>query len=456
LDAQAQAQGAVNAYAMRTFDTGSRGHSDGAVNDPAGALDALWASRWPVAPAVVTSRAAAAMIAASEDMLRGLEALLAISGARSLLQRMSGYPSALENTLAATFGVDPFLLARTDVILQGESVTVMEVNVTSRLGFLFEHDVMIEELERFSDFSATVAGRGLRSLSVSVPLVRFLRQALAERGGGGVVFIAVGTPSALRPDHHLPGLIRHELARYGLAAFVGQVGDLASRGSEIVHPEAGPVRLIYRLFSPVDLANSAVCQAVMDGVAACSLTVIDGFIGESFATKLPLALLSDAYWLDQLPSDLARRLRGCVPWTRLLADRGTGTSTDPGEKEVDVVAYTLAHRETLVLKPGMGSGGVWVVIGREISQRQWETAIASALRSGSPWVVQEFAEPTLVPVLSRDEAGLITQRDRVANYSVILVGGKAAGLIRKEADTAGARVLNRLQGARIVPLYIEG
>jgi hypothetical protein len=124
-------------------------------------------------------------------------------------------------------------------------------------------------------------------------------------------------------------------------------------------------------------------------------------------------------------------------------------------RTVDLVPHVLGRRDELVLKPGRGSGGVWVVIGREETQANWAKAVAAALKTKIPWVVQEMVEPHVIPCASRsrpDPSAGISVSPRVANYGCILIDGRQSGLIRRDGD-AGFINLNTVQNASAAPVY---
>lgn len=453
VDEVGEAQHTINAYAMQLPDSEleSQPDRDDTIAYRSNVFDALWRAR-PVAPAVLTSAAAAKVAGASLDLLHALEELLKIPEARAVLARMSGYPSAALGLLSDTLGEDPFIFGRTDVILNGDSIAISELNVTSRLGFLFEHDLMTEELERSEAFSQIVKTFRLRAHSVLPSVKGIAQRAFDSRGEGKVGVVCSQSPEVRRRLHYLPELVRCEFSRQGLQTFVCSISDIVPYSGGIKHPRFGQIRLMYRLFGPDDLSDSAVSIETLRGsISSGALKVIDGFLGESFVTKLPLILLSDAYWLSKLPNDLAESVARSVPWTCLLDD----SRTEKAAMRVEVIPYALTHRETLVLKPGMGSGGIWVIVGAEVSQRRWEAAITSALRSKMPWVIQEFAEPHIVPVLSRNAEGEIISRDCVTNYCAVLVNHQCAGLMRRESFPESTRILNALRGASAVPLYLS-
>jgi len=416
--------------------------------DPSGVLRYQWGAQTPARPATADPEAYRSIQSASLAVLAGISGITALDPARSEIQAMIGAYLPDPGLAAEAFGLSPFLLARSDVMLTDRGAVVSELNVTSRLGLFLEHDLMARHLEQDAGFAGQLRSAGLRRGSVGPAFLDLVRTLLGD-DQDATIAICHGKLSALQKKHYLPGLIRHELRLAGLGALVAPLGALTPSASGPFLGASGPIRLIYRLFGPDDLRDDpALAGYLHDQASRGSLKILDGFVGECLATKLVLAYLSDPRWLGQLPGTLADSLAQAVPWTRILAD---GKAERHG-KVIDLLPFALRHRAGLVLKPGFGSGGVWVVIGPDVSQQEWETAIASAARSRSPWVIQDFAEPSVEQVAMRSPTGVVVEEPRIVNYCAIMVAGECVGIMRRDGQP-GQRMLNTMHRARAVPLY---
>jgi uncharacterized circularly permuted ATP-grasp superfamily protein len=125
--------------------------------------------------------------------------------------------------------------------------------------------------------------------------------------------------------------------------------------------------------------NHPVVRAVRDG-AVC---MVNSFRCKILFKKASLAVLSDERNAGLFTADQLRAIARHVPWTRLLEERKT---THNGT-EIDLVPWTLANREALVLKPNDEYGGKGIVLGWTVDQTAWEAAVKTALES--PHVVQK-------------------------------------------------------------------
>jgi hypothetical protein len=416
--------------------------------------DHYWGDRLPMAPAVLSSESYAAIARASCDVLNALAMLLARPTAAELIRQLSGLSNA-EASAAATWNCpDPFLLARSDVIASGGKIAVTEVNVTSRLGMLFEHDLMAATMERQDACARTVQAQGLRRGGIAAPFGKLMR---AAAGADDATFcIAYGQEFAKRKSRYTPELIQRMLGELGFRSVTSELAELRADDHGLVHPRAGRIDILYRLFSPEDLIETPLIGDLTSACASSSrLVVIDGLMGETYATKIALTLLSDPSWRRFLPGDLADRIQDCVPWTRIVAD----ASAERNGSQLQLVSFILQHRQRLVLKPGRGSGGVWVVIGARVTQPQWESAVRAALRSQMPWVIQDFVESDTETLLTVGPDGAVSATPRQVNYGALLIDRNCAGIIRRD-DSANAAVINVGQGSKVAPLYyptaIEG
>lgn len=106
-------------------------------------------------------------------------------------------------------------------------------------------------------------------------------------------------------------------------------------------------------------------------------------------------------------------------WTRLLTDRRT---TDPAGKTVELLRYVRTHKNRLVIKPNKMFGGEGVVLGKNLSAREWDRHLAEAALHPGDWVVQRQAEIVRKPYLTRRG-----QKITVENFNFVLGLAPVAG-----------------------------
>ncbi|OKI02596.1 hypothetical protein A6A06_16430 [Streptomyces sp. CB02923] len=139
-------------------------------------------------------------------------------------------------------------------------------------------------------------------------------------------------------------------------------------------------------------------------------------------SKLTMGLLSEGRpWMTEAERRLVRRY---LPWTRILTER----KTDREGQQVDLLPFVLGNRDLLVLKAGLGECGRQVVIGREVDQAVWESAVGDAVDGGTS-VVQEFVQPQTCRVsLIADGSDEPYDAEVAPVLGPLVFGGRPAGL----------------------------
>ncbi|MFI9817798.1 hypothetical protein [Saccharothrix variisporea] len=143
------------------------------------------------------------------------------------------------------------------------------------------------------------------------------------------------------------------------------------------------------------------------------------------SSKLTMGLLSEGRpWMTAAEQALVARY---LPWTRVLSDR----KTTWGDRNVDLVPFAVEHKDTLVLKEGLGMSGKQVILGHETSEEDWEAAIHRAATTATS-VVQKYVEPqtcTLSMIADDTDEPYPTQVAPV--LGPLLFGGRPAGLFTR-------------------------
>lgn len=124
-------------------------------------------------------------------------------------------------------------------------------------------------------------------------------------------------------------------------------------------------------------------------------------MANSFRVKLAhkkagFAVLSDEKYEYIFTPKQLETIRRHIPWTRKVADDKTVFE----DKEIELLEFLRQNRETFLLKPNDDYGGKGIVLGWEVSQSDWETAINGAARNS--FVAQKRApiEKKEFPVFS--------------------------------------------------------
>lgn len=144
------------------------------------------------------------------------------------------------------------------------------------------------------------------------------------------------------------------------------------------------ITLIYKRVLVSELIERCgIDNPVVRAVRERAVCMANTFRCKILAKKASLAVLSDERNADLFTPDQHRVVAEHIPWTRVVADRKT---THAG-REIDLVPYIHANRETLVLKPNDDYGGKGIVLGWTVDQPAWDDTVRTAL--AEPYVVQE-------------------------------------------------------------------
>ena len=135
--------------------------------------------------------------------------------------------------------------------------------------------------------------------------------------------------------------------------------------------------LLHELVSRMGLDNP-VLRAVRDR-AVC---MVNPPACKVLHKKASLAVLSDERNAHLFDHEARGAIAEHVPWTRVVEERRT---TFDG-REIDLVPWTVEHKDDLVLKPNDEYGGKGIVLGWEVAPDAWQSALRTAL--ATPYIVQ--------------------------------------------------------------------
>ena len=178
-------------------------------------------------------------------------------------------------------------------------------------------------------------------------------------------------------------LFEKEFLARGIPAFIGDPRD-AEYTNGTLYVAGRKVTLIYKRVLIDELVDrcgleSAVVRAVRDG-AVC---MVNPFRCKVLHKKASLAVVSDEANESLLTSEEQQAVAAHVPWTRVVTERKTRHGSD----DIDLIPWTAANRERLVLKPNDDYGGKGIVLGWTVDDAAWHAALKVAL--AAPHIVQE-------------------------------------------------------------------
>ncbi|GAB1510473.1 hypothetical protein [Actinophytocola sp. KF-1] len=348
------------------------------------------------------------------------------------LRERLGVPAGLIEFLdeSAPLTDDLIVAVRPDVLMSGGVPKFVECNVDSALGGAFDSDGIARR------FLAAYAGLPV-SLSVPESAVdtRFhaMRAQLGLASGAtSVILFHMGSDYPDTQDGHtlikLLEPVRDRGRAAGLDVVVYPLEWLTFSDGRLWAGETA-LDSVLRMFIPQDVPHGDGYDALVAALRAGATRMFTPSATWLLANKATFAWLWED--VDALSPSDAELVRAHVPRTRLV------------ETGVD------GRREDLVLKPTGTYGGSGVVVGREVTDEQWASALRAAVAAGGH-LLQEY-----VPVDRLDmrfvEMATGEERSAEVPYCVApyLFGGHAAGAYLRFAvpDAASGSIVNLGQGA---------
>ncbi len=205
--------------------------------------------------------------------------------------------------------------------------------------------------------------------------------------------------------------------------------------------EDHPIDLVYRDHEINDLAAK---EAAGDDLSGMRHALRAGRCISSLAGEFDHKSVFELFTTPGLAahfSALERRVfRQHIPWTRRVI---VGNTTDPDGEPVDLLPWLQANRTRIVLKPNRNYGGEGILLGREVNDAEYASALELAIASPGSWVAQAYSPVAEKDFPLIDEQGGIT----LAEYFSVL------GLFASEQRLG---ILGRASRKKVVNVALDG
>lgn len=179
---------------------------------------------------------------------------------------------------------------------------------------------------------------------------------------------------------------------------------------------------------------------------AGAICMVNNFRSKLIHKKAIFAVLTCEKHAHLFSDDELAKIREHVPWTRNLREEKTLYKNS----EIDLLEYTRATRDRLVLKPNDDYGGHGIYIGWNLTETEWEDAIQLALTTGD-YLVQERVSTAreVFPALQND--GSVVFGEQLVDLDPLLFNGKVGSAFTRLSHTELANVSS---GGGMVPTFI--
>ena len=184
-------------------------------------------------------------------------------------------------------------------------------------------------------------------------------------------------------------LFQDYFQRQGLECVIVDPADVAYDGQHL-SGGGGRIDLVYKRVLLTELVDrGGINHPIFRAVRDRRVCMVNPPSCKILHKKASLAVLSDERNAHLFDEEERQAIGYSIPWTRLVAERNTTV----GGSNIDLLPYIAEHKDQLVLKPNDEYGGKGIVIGWEVDDAAWKSAIATAL--AEPYIVQQrIALPT--------------------------------------------------------------
>jgi hypothetical protein len=355
-----------------------------------------------------------------------------------------GTPQAQARWIRHDPGEPDVILSRLDAFVTPAGPRFIEVNSDAPAGFGYGDRMadLIGQLRVFRQFAHELPVSYVPS---GTRLIEAVVHAWVERGGTGFPTISIvdWADVKTRADQQI---LCEAFEIRGFECFLGDPREAAVLGGELFI--AGRrVDIVYRRAVLEELVARedevrVFLEAYRDGAAF----FVNSLRCHASEDKAFFALMTDEAFPELLSEEERHFVAGVVPWTRKLEERRTlreGLS-------IDLIPFTLEHRERLVLKPGHGYGGRQVFVGDETEPAVWEAAVREG--AGAAWIVQDRVAIPEEP-FPGFEGGALTFEPLKVNVNPFYVLGAEAGAVTR---TSRNSVINVSAGGGSIPTFVVG
>lgn len=333
---------------------------------------------------------------AAEYFLKALKQVLQALLASPALRRRIGVSPDEERVVLLDPGYpSPDGFTRLDGFLDmSGDLRFIEFNGESPGGLAFA-DALSDAFEQLPSFRRFAEERPVARFRTRHTLLDALLHHYRQWGGQTVPTIAivdwasgVGTAPEFR-------LCQASFEAAGVPTLITSPEALELRGGRLFDGQSGrPIDLVYKRVVTGELLDRlGPDNTLVRAVAGRAVCMVNSFRGQLLFKKALFALMSEWLAAGYFPPDVAAPLARHLPWTRIVAE---GRVEIDG-RQVDLLDFMFAERQSLALKPNGEYGGKGVVLGWESSAETWTQALTEALQDPSPWVVQRRVPVTTQP-----------------------------------------------------------
>lgn len=232
----------------------------------------------------------------------------------------------------------------------------------------------------------------------------------------------------------------------GYQTLIADPRDLEYDGEMLTHAGTTINILYKRVLTSELLSTITVDSPVLRAVRDRNVVICNPFSCKILHKKMLFSILTDERYQHLYSDEQRAAIRDHIPWTRKINTRKTRIDG----QEIDLMPYLCDHKDKFVIKPNDEYGGKGVLVGWEMSQHAWETALHNALNYSAIAQRKVKIARESFPVIAD---GRLEFADRLVDLDpYIFMGHDMHGCLTR---LAASTLLNvTAGGGSIVPTYI--
>jgi glutathionylspermidine synthase len=315
---------------------------------------------------------------------------------------------------------------RLDAFVRGDEIKFVESNAENPSSLpdqeelnrlLFELPVMRRFAQRYR----------LRQFSPVEKLLETLLSTYGEWGGSGAPNIAILDWKDLPTSSEFVFLQEYFCA-HGVPTIICSPDDLEYQQGQL-RCGAFRIDLVYkRVIIHEFLARYDDTHPLIRAYVNHDVCLVNPFRCKIMHKKAVFEMLTDEERQSWFTPNETEAIRHSVPWTRRVFDRKTKREG----RNIGLLEFTRKNRSRLVLKPNDDYGGHGVHFGAQMDEREWESAIETAL--SADYIVQDALDlhPEVFPIFSETDWKL---QPMFVDTNPFLFRGKVCGAMVRLSAT---------------------
>lgn len=225
-------------------------------------------------------------------------------------------------------------------------------------------------------------------------------------------------------------LFQDYFARQGLDCVIVDPREVEYDGKRL-RSKHGDIDLVYKRVLLTELVERCgIDNDILRAVKDHAVCMVNPPSCKILHKKASLAVLHDERNAALFDADETQAIAASIPWTRVVEDRRT---TYDGV-DIDLLAFTEANRDQLVLKPNDEYGGKGIVLGWEADSATWKQTIATALNE--PYIVQQRIALPSEPYPSMVDGRVVFADRMVDTAPYVAYGDHVDGCLTRLATAA--------------------